>query len=58
MPKEVNAAMDNCYASTLGKIASAAGDAGRSDIGDSIDRGLVLLRLLNEAGFALIINRS
>lgn len=49
----LNAAMDNVYASRLGQIASAAGDPNRKDIGDAIDRGLVLLSMLNAAGFAI-----
>ena len=45
---------DNTTASRLGEIATAAGDLARSDVGDSIDRGLILLRLLNEAGFMVV----
>ena len=46
-------AMDNVLAFTLGKVAREAGSSERKDVGDDIDRGLILLRLLNEAGFDL-----
>lgn len=46
-------AMENTTASKLGEIAREVGDPGRRDVGDLIDRGLILLRLLNEAGFDL-----
>lgn len=42
--------MNNQLAWRLGEIASDAGDPER-DVGDHIDRGLILLRLLNESGF-------
>jgi len=45
--------MDNVLASTLGDIAREAG-SNRTDVGDSIDRGLILRRLLEEKGFSLI----
>ena len=51
--KILNALMDNVYASRLGQIASAAGDPSRKDVGDAIDRGLVLLKMLNAAGFVI-----
>lgn len=37
----------------LGKIASVAGDPKRKDVGDEIDRGLILLKLLKEKGFTV-----
>jgi len=46
--------MDNTTASLLGVVALNAGKPDRVDIGDSIDRGLILLRLLNEAGFDIV----
>lgn len=52
--KPLTAAMDNVLASKLGEIAAAAGDPKRTGIGDSIDRGLVLRRLLEEDGFGLV----
>lgn len=51
--KILSAAMDNIYAYRLGQIALAAGDSGRKDVGDAIDRGLILLAMLNAAGFAV-----
>jgi hypothetical protein len=51
--QELNASMDNVYAWRLGEIAKQAGDASRKDVGDPIDRGLILLRLLNEKGFTV-----
>lgn len=45
--------MDNTLAWRLGKIALDVG--ARQNIGDLIDRGLTLRRLLEEAGFGLII---
>jgi hypothetical protein len=46
--------MDNVLAFKLGAIALEAGSRERSDIGDNIDRGLVLRRLLQEQGFTLL----
>jgi hypothetical protein len=51
--KILNASMDNVYASRLGQIAYAAGDPARTDVGDAIDRGLILLSMLNAAGFVV-----
>jgi len=53
MKRELTASMDNLYAARLGQIALDAGDRERKDVGDSIDRGLILLRLLNEKGFTV-----
>jgi hypothetical protein len=53
---ELTAAMDNVLAWRLGEIARAAGSPTREDVGDPIDRGLVLLRLLNLAGFSLTLD--
>jgi hypothetical protein len=44
----------NLRASYLGEIARAAGNSKRKDVGDSIDRGLILERLLKEAGFLIL----
>ena len=52
--RPLTAAMDNVTASKLGAIAIAAGDPKRNGVGDSIDRGLILRRLLEEGGFQLI----
>ena len=51
MSKPLNSDMDSVLASTLGKIALDAGNSKREDVGDSIDRGLILRRLLEENGF-------
>jgi hypothetical protein len=47
----LDAHMDNILASTLGKIALEVGDPSRHDVGDYIDRGLILCRRLREFGF-------
>lgn len=47
----LTATMDNVLAMRLGEIARRAGDPERRDVGDFIDRGLILLRLLRENGF-------
>lgn len=49
--KMLTASMDNVYASRLGQIALSAGAPRRNDVGDAIDRGLILLSMLNAAGF-------
>lgn len=49
----LTAAMNNVLASRLGRVAREAGNQDRIDVGDSIDRGLILRRLLEEAGFEL-----
>lgn len=51
LDKALDAACDNVLAWKLGEVASRAGDPARKDVGDYIDRGLILLRLLREAGF-------
>lgn len=56
--KPLDCAMDNVLAWRLGTIAREAGDINRSDVGDPIDRGLILLRLLNERGFELRANST
>lgn len=43
--------MDNTLAQRLGEVADAAA---QSHAGDRIDRGLILRRLLEDAGFRLI----
>jgi hypothetical protein len=58
MAEEITPAMDNVLAWRLGEIARKAGTADNSVAGDPIDRGLILLRLLNEAGFELIRRES
>ena len=54
MDKPLDPNMDNVLAWRLGKIAREAGDPDRDDVGDFIDRGLILRRLLEENGFSLI----
>ena len=52
--KPLTSMMDNLLAYELGKIAIAAGSPLRKDVGDHIDRGLILRRLLEEGGFYLL----
>ena len=52
--KPLDCGMDNVLAWRLGKVANEAGNPQRTDVGDYIDRGLILRRLLEEAGFLLI----
>lgn len=40
--KILDCSMNNVLASRLGKVALQAGDPLRADVGDSIDRGLIL----------------
>jgi len=42
--------MDNVLASRLGKVFRAIQENGSGGVGDSIDAGLILRRLLEEAG--------
>lgn len=51
----LTAALDNLLADRLGRIALEAGSEKRKDVGDNIDRGLILLRLLTEQGFAVTV---
>lgn len=51
--KALTASMDNVDAWRLGEIARRAGHPDRRDVGDPIDRGLILLRLLNECGYSV-----
>jgi hypothetical protein len=53
-PSHLTAAMDNVLASRLGQIANEAGRP-RPVVGDSIDRGLILRRLLEEGGFGVVL---
>lgn len=48
---KLTTSMNNQLAWRLGIIASEAGSKDRTDVGDPIDRGLVLLKLLDEKGF-------
>jgi hypothetical protein len=52
--KPLTAAMDNVLAWKLGEVAREAGNPRRTDVGDLIDRGLILRRLLEEYGFYII----
>ncbi len=52
--KPLDAWMDNVTAWNLGRIARQAGDPARTDVGDPIDRGLILVRMLREGGFNVI----
>lgn len=51
MDRPLDSSCDNTMAWRLGEVALKAGDPARKDVGDFIDRGLILLRLLKEAGF-------
>jgi hypothetical protein len=55
MTKILTASMDNLHASRLGQIAQAAG---RARAGDAIDTGLILLKMLNDAGFAVHLDET
>ncbi len=50
----LESSMDNVLAWRLGEVARDAGNPERKDVGDLIDRGLILRRLLEEKGFRLI----
>ena len=50
----LTSAMDNRLAWSLGEVAAEAGNQDRTDVGDLIDRGLILRRLLEENGFLLV----
>jgi hypothetical protein len=50
-------ACDSVLAWRLGEAAAEAGSPCRNDIGDPIDRGLILLRLLSERGFIVYAKR-
>lgn len=52
--KPLTALMLNEDAYVLGFIAVAAGHNGRSDVGDSIDRGLILTHLLRQFGYGIV----
>jgi len=52
--KPLTAAMNNVLASKLGGIAREAGKHNPLGVGDSIDRGLILRRFLEEQGFYLV----
>jgi hypothetical protein len=52
--KLLDAAMDNGLAWRLGEVAREAGNLARIDVGDPIDRGLILVRLLREKGFGVV----
>ena len=51
----LDSAMPNIDAGTLGRVArEVCSDAMRAQIGDEIDRGLILSRLLRQAGYAVV----
>ncbi len=52
--KHLTSLMDNVIAYDLGLISIATEARSRSHAGDMIDRGLILLRLLNEGGFEVV----
>ena len=51
--KPLTACMDNVLASRLGSVFKAVQSNGRDGVGDSIDAGLILRRLLEEEGFSV-----
>ena len=54
----LTASMDNVLAWRLGEIAKRAGDPKRTDVGDPIDRGLILRKPLEDKGFEIRANRG
>jgi hypothetical protein len=50
----LDAGMDNLTAYRLGEVGLQLIEYPREKIGDEIDRGLVLRRLLEESGFFLV----
>lgn len=54
MVDPLDAAADNVIVSRLGAVALEVGTQ-RERVGDSIDRGLILIRRLREEGFALVL---
>lgn len=50
--RPLNRWMDNVHAARIGEIARAAGTT--PNAGDSIDRGLILVRLLDEGGYSVV----
>jgi hypothetical protein len=57
MSKPLTAAMDNVLARRLGRICLEAASP-KHKVADAIDRGLILRRLLEEAGFHLILAKT
>lgn len=53
----LDAAVDNVLAWSLGEACNEAASPSRN-VGDCIDRGLILLRILNEKGFDVIVRRE
>lgn len=51
--KPLTSTMDNVLASRLGRVLRRAQANGSAGIGDSIDAGLILRRLLEEEGFSV-----
>lgn len=52
--KPLTSASDNLHMSRLAKIARVVTHPAIPGIGDSIDQGLITLRLLNEAGYDVV----
>ena len=51
--RALTSAGPNIVMTKLAEVVLKAAAPGRTDVGDSIDRGLIALRLLKEAGFEL-----
>lgn len=56
-PKPLDRFMDNTLAYKLGKVVDKMDSGDFNKCGDEIDKGLVLRRLLDEAGFYLIVKK-
>lgn len=53
--KELDGGMPNADAYTVGKVALDVGRMRSAEgVGDEIDRGLILVRLLREKGYAVV----
>lgn len=54
MEKPLTGEMNNLHAYNLGTVFSKIRKVERQDIGDSIDGGLILRKLVEEAGYLII----
>jgi hypothetical protein len=46
--------MSNITAMKLGRIAAKVGDPRHPEVGDNIDRGLILIKELKAAGYSVV----
>lgn len=49
---------NNIVAYRLGKVGLKLIRCSETEVGDEIDRGLILLRLLNESGFKIVYEKA